>query len=323
VPGGCIVRRTFVAGLSIACLMATMMPIARAHDGPHLEHVVVRFDPAFAQQKAGAGTTSSRTKRTTSTSGSRATADRADIVTGSKLHLLYFVPAGANDASLDTNGVLDQAMGAMSKWLDGQTGGRHLRLDTYRASSTSAPRVDVTFVQGRRSAAGYAEGGTIDSVTAELEDRGWTADPEKKRYLVYYEGASETAGVCGEAYYPLAGVAQWSMVYLRSIAGCGARDFGTVAAGPGMSEAIALQELVHNEGIVSALALHHCAVASFHICTAQVGALLGELDPEAVDVMFPYVTFPLREKRLDPGRDDYYGHPFLHTDLADSPFLTG
>jgi hypothetical protein len=36
--------------------------------------------------------------------------------------------------------------------------------------------------------------------------------------------------------------------------------------------------------------------------------------------MFPFVTYPLKDKVLDRGHDDYYNHPFPTKDLADSPF---
>jgi hypothetical protein len=68
----------------------------------------------------------------------------------------------------------------------------------------------------------------------------------------------------------------------------------------------------------------HCAANQFHNCTAQVGSQLTRiergLDPESVDALFPFVTFALRDKKLDKDRDDYYGHPFLHRNLAFSPF---
>ena len=88
-----------------------------------------------------------------------------------------------------------------------------------------------------------------------------------------------------------------------------------------MSEAILLQESTHNEGIARPESLHHCWAFQFHICTAGVGALLDSLDPESADVMFPFVTFPLRNKVLDRDHDDYYQHPFLSRDLSDSPFF--
>jgi hypothetical protein len=253
----------------------------------------------------------------------RATEDRPDAVLGSQLHAIYFVPSDGVDEALDSNGVLDNAVASMNLWLDGQTGGRHLRLDTFVDRKTGV-RLDISFVRGNRTNAEYAADGTFEAVTTELEERGWTASPALKRYLVYYAGPAENGNVCGTAFLPIIGdFAQWSVVFLDANPGCGARDFGTPATGAGMSEAIALQELVHNEGIAPLLAPHQCWAFSFHICTAAAGAILDTLDPEAVDVMFPFVTFRLRDKGLDPGREDYFEHPFVHRDFADSPFLEG
>jgi hypothetical protein len=67
--------------------------------------------------------------------------------------------------------------------------------------------------------------------------------------------------------------------------------------------------------------LHHCWAFQFHICTAAAGAVLDTLDPESADVMFPFVTVPLRNKVLDGDHDDYYEHPFPSRDFSDNPFF--
>jgi len=251
----------------------------------------------------------------------RATEDRPDLAVGSQAHAIYFVPSDAADQTLDTNGVVENAIAAMNLWLEGATPARHIRLDTY--SDRGTPRMDVSFVRGNLTAAEYAgTGDAFTAVTDELEARGWTADPSQKRYYVYYEGPAESPNICGTAFLNTLGTgfAQWSVVWLGATPGCGARDFGTPETGAGMSEAILLQESTHNEGIARPESLHHCWAFPFHICTAAAGAILDSLDPESVDVMFPFVTFPLRDKLLDRGHDDYYQHPFLSRDLSDSPY---
>jgi hypothetical protein len=257
-------------------------------------------------------------------SGSRATQDRPDTALH-ELHAIYFLPSDGVDEALDTNSVIENAVASMNLWLDGQTGGRHLRLDTYTDRKTGT-HLDISFVRGNRTTLEYTNdpNGTFTAVTDELEQRGWTASPAAKRYLVYYAGPAEDSGICGEAFVPLAGdFAQWSAVFLDADPGCGARDFGTPTIGAGMSEAIALQELSHNEGMAPLTAPHQCWAFNFHLCTAAAGALLDTLDPESVDVMFPFVTFALRNKVLDRDHDDYYQHPFPYRDLADSPFWEG
>jgi hypothetical protein len=259
--------------------------------------------------------------------GGRATEDRPDVAIGSQVHTIYFVPSDGADNQLDINGTLDDALAAMNGWFASETGGFQIRLDTY--ADRKAVRPDVTFVRGLRTTAEYAgdPDGAFTAVTDELEERGWTASPGVKRYLVYYEGPAESAGICGTAYLTTgAGFAQWSVVFLGASPGCGARDFGTPATGAGVSESIAVQEMLHNEGQTRPEAPHHCVglLNHFHICTALVGSQLERvqrgLDPESVDALFPYVTFRLADKKLDKDRDDYYNHPFLHRDLASSPF---
>jgi hypothetical protein len=69
-------------------------------------------------------------------------------------------------------------------------------------------------------------------------------------------------------------------------------------------------------GLIHAQSCHNLhGAGGFQLTLIQRG-----LDPESVDALFPYVTFALRDKRLDKDRDDYYAHPFLHRDLQFSPF---
>ena len=256
------------------------------------------------------------------TSG-RATEDRPDAALGPQLHAIYFVPSDGVDEALDTNGVIENAVTAMNLWYEGQTGGRHKRLDTF--ADRRSTRLDISFVRGNQTTAEYAESDAFRAITDELEARGWTASPALKRYLVYYAGPAEDSNVCGTAFLPLNpnDFAQWSVVFLDASPGCGARDFGTPATGAGMSEAIAVQELEHNEAMAPLTAPHQCWAFNFHICTAAAGAVLETLDPESVDALFPFVTVPLRDKVLDRDRDDYFEHPFAHRDLTDSPFWEG
>jgi hypothetical protein len=257
--------------------------------------------------------------------GGRATADRPDTTSLAQIHTIYFVPSDGTDNALDIDGTLENALAAMNQWFGNETGGRRMRLDTY--SVKGAVRPDITFVRGLKTTAEYSadEAGAFTAITSELAERGWSAYPGAKRYLVYYEGPAESAGICGTAFLTLgSGFAQWSVVFLGAAPGCGARDFGTPETGAGTSESIAVQEMLHNEGQTVPEAIHHCAANQFHICTAQVGSQLTlidrGLDPESVDALFPYVTFALKDKKLDKDRDDYYNHPFLHRDFAFSPF---
>jgi hypothetical protein len=203
------------------------------------------------------------------------------------------------------------------------------RLDTAMVptSSRSDPNalvetLDVTFVQSSQPAEALD---SVAEVEAELVVRGFD-DPDK-RYLTYV-ASGDDAGICGDAWYPLTHHVsevdgQYAQVYLDSSVGCGARDFGTPATGGGLSEAIAQQELVHNDGMTPIGAPHTCANAGLpfgHLCTGPLW-VLPSVDPEGRDVMFPYVYYPLRDKVLDRDNDDYFGHGLPLAALENSPYL--
>jgi hypothetical protein len=254
----------------------------------------------------------------------RATEDRPDVNGLSSLHVIYMVPADGVDEELDLDGTLDAAMASMNAWFLRETPGRQLRLDVFGFPNGSAA-LDVTFVRGEKTQAEYAAhaDGVFVAITDELEQRGWNDDPGLKRYVVYYGGPAESTNVCGTAYYNTLGTdyAQWSVVFLDAATGCGAREFGTPEMGAGRSEAIAVQEMLHNEALARPQSPHHCWAFQGHLCTAAAGAALGDLDPESFDVLFPFVTYTLEEKVLDIDHDDYYEHPAPWNDLSDSPFF--
>ena len=260
--------------------------------------------------------------------GGRALEDRPDTTGLAQLHYIYFVPSDGTDNQLDINGTLDNAIGAMNQWFNKEAAGvTELRLDTYELKGVARP--DITFVRGLRTTADYAgdDAGAFTAVTNELAQRGWNAYPGFKRYVVYYEGPAESPNTCGTAFLTLGqGFAQWSLVFLGAAPGCGARDFGDTVVGAGVSESIAVQEMLHNEGQAVPECLHHCVglLNQFHLCTALFGSALAivndTLDPESVDALFPFVTFALRDKKLDRDHDDYYKHPFPHRDFQFSPF---
>lgn len=246
-----------------------------------------------------------------SLSATRATADRDDAASGRQTHVLYFVPKDRIDRQLDTSGAIGRSVAAMTDWFQDQAG-RHPRLDL-----TLEGFLDVTFVAGSKPAASYkaASGDTfLDAIASELQQRAGL-NSASKRYLVYAEIPGRST--CGEGFWP----GRFAAVYLGASSGCGARDLAQAptAGSAGKAEAIAAQEWIHNEGAVPAVAPHACAIGPGHVCTGAL-ALAG-LDPEAPDVMFPYINGPLSAKRLDPGRDDYYGHRWPTADVADSPWL--
>lgn len=266
----------------------------------------------------------------------RSKKDRPDLRSGHVVHVIYLVAADARDERLDAKGTLACSVRTQEQWFEEASGGWRWRFDTFKTKLKDrrtgkmrmAEVADVSFV---RSARPGSELGRAFDVKAELENHGFS-DPNK-RYLSFVEAPSNA---CGDAVYPLAVVPQppptdvdgkYAQVYLLSDEGCRARDFGAPGAGS-FADMIAQQELMHNDGLVSAGAPHGCVFGvppgMGHVCTGPLALTENDqnLDPERVDVMYPFVSVPLAEKMLDAGNDDYFNHPFPHVlDLRNSPYV--
>lgn len=260
----------------------------------------------------------------------RSTHDRRDDFRGRIVHIVYLVPADSPDQGLDRD-ALQCSVTAWARWFTEASGGLMWRLDTYRpGGSRGRAKIDITFV---RSA---STGGELLTSTA-VEDalrRAGLDDPQKL-YLSYV--AADAGNLCGSGRYPLAelseptnpfgGHGRYAQVYLLSDPGCRATEFGVPGA-PLWVEATAMQEMLHTEGVTPAGAPHSCTGLEplpTHVCTPGVGLteVAGlSLDPERIDVMFPFASMPLAEKVLDRGNDDYFRHPLPLRDLANSPYVT-
>lgn len=258
----------------------------------------------------------------------RVTQDRPDVVDGPQVHVVYLVARDFPDEHLDEVGVLHCSVMALNQWLAEQSGGLKWRFDVF--AHRGRLLTDVTFIQSDSEGASFY---SSYYVQRELETRG--VFQRGKKYLTFV--AADQGTLCGNASYPLLegsdranpwdGHGYFAQVYLFSDPACNARTFGIPGA-PSWAEAIALHELIHTEGVAPLGAPHGCTVVEVipaHICTP--GLVLTEeagipLDPERVDLMYPFVTSPLPELVLDRDRDDYFGHSLPTRNLADSPFLT-
>jgi hypothetical protein len=236
----------------------------------------------------------------------RATSDRPDAVSGPQTHVIYFVPIDRRDQRLDTNGTIARSVASMVAWFK-QQAGRKPRMDLRRGGA-----LDVTFVRGGQVARAYT---SLEAIRDEVAVRGFAA--AGKRYLVY--AAVPTGDTCGEAEWP----GRYTAVFLDSSPGCRARDFGSgTVAGSGGTEVIAAQEWLHNEGIVSPVAVHECLIAPGHVCTTPLALLSPQSDPEQRDVMFPFVTgLRLSQKVIDTDHLDYFRQPLPTPNLANSAYM--
>jgi hypothetical protein len=248
-------------------------------------------------------------------------------VKGRLVHVLYFVPADGQDKALDTSGVLDCSVRAWDRWFLEQTKDLRWNIDTFTAKVGGGKRrfADVTFVSSRLTSA-ELEGFALDD---ELQRLGFS-DPNK-RYLSYVE--ADRGSVCGEAAYPLVAGAEpvdgrYAHVFVGG-PGCYSDQFG-IPGKPLWNETVAMQELLHNDGVVPIGAPRSClfdlGLGMGHVCTGPLAPLTGpnatDLDPERFDVMFPFLYAPLHYGVLDRGNDDYFRHglPLLR-DLEKALYL--
>ena len=197
----------------------------------------------------------------------RVTVDQPDEQVGPQIHVVYAVPAGGVDRGWDVDGTLNRWTTTFNDWLDAQTGGVRLRLDTLNGV------LDTTFVQLKETDSQIdAMGG---AATGFLENEVSTSglDAPMKVYVVVYEGA-DNFGFCGNA------IGQASVVFLES---CNVSDWLSMLIG---------HEVFHLLGAVNTCAPHY--------------GMYEETDDNTNDLMafnVPFETTAL----LDPGHDDYWG----------------
>lgn len=239
---------------------------------------------------------------------SRSSLDRPDAVSGHQIHVLYVVPADSCDERLDSSGALHDSLTSINEWLRTNYSVRW-RLDVY---GTSVRFLDVSYVA---SSLGGSQWIGVGAVRSNLEALGFSAT--KKHYLAVISG-SYGATACGEAETFHSQANRFAGVWLLT-SGCHGDEYASGPNSPSWVEVTNLHELVHTTGQVNADAVHHCNESNHHVCTALYPSTL---DPEAPDVMWPGLSpGPLPSRVLDISQDDYFKHPFLHADLADSPYM--
>lgn len=186
-----------------------------------------------------------------------------------------------------------------------ETGGATLRQDTFQGA------LDITFVRLPLSDAEIASRGAFvrDEIERLLRGAGHvTAD---KLYAVYYDGSSTYS--CGGGAWPptLPGVV--AAMYLRGrppgAPPCDTNALAAQGAPPGYLDYAMLHELLHSLGAVPTCAPNQ--------------HLAGHTSDRPDDIMWAGTGRWEIPGRLDPGRDDYFGHGRSDCfDLARSPYLT-
>lgn len=284
------------AQLAAVSLAVAAFAPAQAHDPVRIVRTLVLEPTGASAASVAAAATACGTR------GSEG--NQRDVTAADQTQVIYFVPRTFCDEGLDGT-PLANSMKSLNAWLVSQ-GARPMRLD-----KTSTGALDIVFLRAAQGPSAY-EG--LDGIAQEIGARGFNAP--NKRYLIF--AALDFDAVCGEAEFPGA----YAAVYLNSDAGCGTRSFGNgTVSGAGKAEIVSGQEAIHNEGIVGFLAPHNCVPFLAHVCTPGL-VLAQSLDPERVDLMFPFVVgLKLGAKVLDRGRDDYFKAPLAIPDLDESTFF--
>lgn len=221
--------------------------------------------------------------------------DRPDIVTGQQVHAIVAVPSdGPDNFVADANKEADDVT-SMLAWWQGQDGTRIPRFD--QAAFDTSGCLDITFVRLSGTGASYTAGGASGAFQAMVTELSRTANTYKD-YLVYYDGPSVEADVCGVGgTRAFATGPSFAIVLLQ---GC-----------PGVSEdLVATHELIHALGAVPPGDPHTCPGDTGHVCDSKT------------DIMYPTTSGePLSSKVLDFNHDDYYAHSGTWPDIQDSPWL--
>jgi hypothetical protein len=224
------------------------------------------------------------------------TQDLPDIVTGRQVHAIVALPADAPDTfAADANRVADDTASMTSWWLR-QDPTRAPRFDLAQFSTGAC--LDISFIRLPSPGSAYvgSASGAFQRVENDLGAAGFT-NPALK-YLVYFDGPSVAADVCGTgAGQFLGGSPGYAVVWL---AGC-----------PGVpTDSIAAHELLHSLGALPAGAPHACPGDSGHPCDSKTDVLYPKTDGS-----------PLIAQALDFNHDDYYAHNGSWDDLQDSQWL--
>ncbi|MBI2013911.1 MAG: hypothetical protein HYS87_03745 [Candidatus Colwellbacteria bacterium] len=225
----------------------------------------------------------------------RSVADRPDDVLGEKqIHAVYVLPSDGEDKGYDTSGAIAVSMESGERWLENQTDGRRLRLDTWNGM------LDVSFYRFSRTEAELEK--TPGLMYEELRLAGFNTT--NKLYAVHYGASGPFCGISESV--------SWAIVYLYN---CGdPRDPFAPQLESFREERTTgiFHEIFHSLGAVPSCAPHKSGES--HVSDS----------PQ--DLMYNYrLPGPLPDPEdpivLDFGRDDYYGHGRDDCpDVAKSPF---
>jgi hypothetical protein len=224
--------------------------------------------------------------------GSVSETERAAVVGGNRIRVVYAFPADGTDASTAVAPRIAAELDEVDAWWRREDSSRTLRFDVY--ADACGLQYDITKTRVASLSVGVSDNVQIfDAVTAELARLpGW----EYTKYLVYYDGPA-TADICGTGGRRNGNVAM-AVVFLQTCTDVGSAE-------------VAVHELLHAFGLAwDAAPPHACTDDPGHLCDSSG------------DVLYPYAQHvSLSSFQLDVGHDDYYMHSGGWLDLQESPWL--
>jgi hypothetical protein len=226
--------------------------------------------------------------------GTLSSADRTpNVVAGRAIRVVYMVPADGQDRRDELASAIESDAETIQSWWQGQDPTRAIRFDL--TSFSCGAQLDLEFVRMPQRGAKVAS--DVRWITRAVSDPFIRARYTK--YLIYYDGPVADPDTCGAGEgYPDIGPG-YAIVFVRAC-------FPLVP-----SATVAAHELVHALGAVPLDAPNSCPFPKDgHTCDNRQ------------DLMYPYADgSSLGSLLLDPGRDDYYGHPGSWFDVQDSSWL--
>jgi len=251
--------------------------------------------------------------------GERSYADRPDDFPGLyQAHVLYVLPADAEDQQRDLDGKFNKTVETANQWFSDQSGGSRIRFDTYQGE------LDITFIQIDQTSdqvydASVAEyGGAFwirDILEAKLE--AMNVFQPGKLYVAMFD-ISKHPSTCADAAHPpdLMGRLAGFYTAAKVEAGWSCPEEEPFGAGSRWADMGVPHEIVHLLGFASSCGNNPTSSEN----TSHTGDFTKDLmwapaanSTEAWDVA--HMT-------LDPGHDDYFKHNIPNCpDLANSAFL--
>jgi hypothetical protein len=242
-----------------------------------------------------ASVAAAETAAATSWCGTASPTDRVpNAVAGNPIHWVYMLPSDGADNLATLGPVMQTDADQVDAWWRREDPTRVPRNDV--ATFPCGLQLDITTVRMTRTSAELGSlFGRFSAIGDALEANGLSSSFTK--YLVYYDGPTADANVCGQGGSQSSGFGL-AVVYYRSCVGVS-------------TAAVAAHEFLHTLGAVSRNAPNDCGgESSGHTCDDELDLMYPAIGGEALDT-----------KLLDPGRNDYYGHFGGWTDAQDSPWL--